>query len=134
MITRNEILAKLPAIVSVSTIAWGAVRVRQIAGDEFASLWAIIEGQPGIERLAKLTVLGLCDEEGKPLLRAEDERKILHIVEPLTKVADAFLELNGVSMLEKKPSDSPIDSSTRSENVSALPTPLPVFPEYPSGS
>ncbi len=135
MKTRNEILATLPTVASVETEAWGSCYVRQIKGNEFERFMAIMDESTGSERLARLTVLGLCDADGKRVLADGDEPVIVDgPMEPLGEVATAFLELNGVSEEQKKSSSPP--SSSRSSSQNSLVTPIPAShsAKFPSAS
>ncbi len=135
MKTRNEILATLPTVAPVETEAWGSCHVRQIKGNEFERFMAIMDESTGSERLARLTVLGLCDADGKRVLADGDEPVIVDgPMEPLGEVATAFLELNGVAEEEKKSSSPP--SSSRSSLPSSLVTPIPAphSAKFPSAS
>ncbi len=124
MKTRHEILATLPICVEVQTGAWGLCYVRQIKGNEFERFMAIMDESTGSERLARLTVLGLCDADGKRVLADGDEPVIVDgPMEPLGEVATAFLELNGVSEEQKKSSSQP--SFSPSSSPSSLVTPIP---------
>ncbi len=135
MKTRNEILATLPTVAPVETEAWGSCYVRQIKGNEFERFMAIMDESTGSERLARLTVLGLCDADGKRVLADGDEPVIVDgPMEPLGEIATAFLELNGVAEEEKK-SSSPL-SSLRSSSPNSLVTPIPAphSATFPSAS
>lgn len=129
MKTRNEILATLPSAKEVQTEAWGLCYVRQLKGNEFERFMAIMEESSGSERLARLTVLGLCDESGERRLVEGDEPVLLDgPMEPLGEVATAFLELNGVTEEEKKSSSPPNSSRSSLQNSSVTP-----IPEWHSG-
>ena len=135
MKTRNEILATLPGCVPVQTEAWGQCYVRQIKGNEFERFMAIMDESTGSERLARLTVLGLCDAEGKRVLADGDEPVIVDgPMEPLGEVATAFLEFNGVTEDEKKSSNQPSSSRSSSPNSSVTPIPAPHSGKFPSVS
>ncbi len=134
MKTRNEILATLPTVASVETEAWGSCYVRQIKGNEFERFMAIMDESAGSERLARLTVMGLCDEKGERILADGDEPIVIDgPMEPLGEIATAFLELNGVA--EEKKSSSP-PSSSRSSLPNSSVTPIPEWHsgKFPSAS
>lgn len=123
MKTRNEILATLPSVIRVETEAWGTCYVRQIKGNEFERFMVIMEESQGSERLARLTVLGLCNADGERVLQDGDERVITDgPMEPLGEIAAEFLELNGVSEEQKKSSSPP--SSSPSSLPSSLVSPI----------
>lgn len=135
MKTRNEILATLPSVIRVETEAWGTCYVRQIKGNEFERFMAIMQESQGSERLARLTVLGLCNADGERVLQDGDEPVITDgPMEPLGEIAAEFLELNGVAEEEKKSSSPP--SSSRSSLPSSLVTPIPAphSAKFPSAS
>ncbi len=134
MKTRNEILAALPKCVPVQTESWGQCYARQIKGNEFERFMAIMDESTGSERLARLTVLGLCDADGKRVLADGDESVILDgPMEPLGEVATAFLELNGVAEEEKKSSSPPSSSRSSLPSSSVTPIPAPPSAKFPSG-
>ncbi len=134
MKTRNEILATLPTVASVETEAWGSCYVRQIKGNEFERFMAIMDESAGSERLARLTVMGLCDEKGERILADGDEPIVIDgPMEPLGEIATAFLELNGVAE-EKKSSSPPSSSRSSSPNSSVTPIPEWHSGKFPSAS
>ena len=134
MKTRNEILATLPSVALVETEAWGDCYVRQIKGNEFERFMAIMDESTGSERLARLTVMGLCDEKGERILADGDEPIVIDgPMEPLGEIATAFLELNGVAE-EKKSSSPPSSSRSSSPSSSVMPIPKPHSAKFPSAS
>lgn len=124
-ITRNQILAKLPDEVrSVPTRKWGTVYVRELKAEEFEAFWAIFELPPGIRRVAGFVALGLCDEDGSRRLEDCDVDALVDgSLEPLPKVADAFLSFNGIDLDEKKSLslDATFDSGSPNSSESAIP-------------
>ncbi len=136
MKTRNEILATLAdSVQSVPTRAWGTVYVRQLRGHEFDAFWSILEEEAGAQRLASFTVLALCDEQGKRLLKARDTTALLDgPLEPLAAVADAFLTFNAIELDQKKSSAevATSDSGLPAKSEESL-IPIGPLPRYPSG-
>ena len=124
MIKRSDILASLPAVMPVETQIWGICYVRQLKGKEFARFMAVMDETAGGDRLAKLTVLGLCDAQGKRLLEDGDEAVLLDApFEPQGEIAAAFLELNGMQQDEKKSSETQNISPISSPSNLDFPTP-----------
>ena len=117
---RDQIKALSLEPKEIPTQAWGLVRIRQLRADELQSLLDVMD-EKGAPRLAKLCVLGCVDASGAPLFRPEDvEWLVSAALEPMAEIADAFLELNGVSdALEPEKKSDSIPSNT---TLSILPT------------
>lgn len=134
MKTRNEILATLPSVQEVATASWGICYVRQLKGNEFEPFMDIMDKYRGSERLARLTVLGLCDANGQRVLADGDEPVLIDgPMEPLGEIATAFLELNGVEE-QKKSSDLPSSSLSSLPSSSEFPIPPELLRRSQSGS
>ncbi len=135
MKTRHEILATLPSVIRVETEAWGTCYVRQIKGNEFERFMAIMEESQGSERLAQLTVLGLCNADGDRILADGDEPVLVDgPMEPMGEVAAEFLALNGVSEEQKKSSDLPSTSPSSLPSSSVSPIHEQRSNPFPSAS
>ena len=113
---REEILSLPLGRRAVETQAWGVVFVRQLRGDELPALLDILDAS-GPERLARFCVLGCVQDDGSPLFLAGDEQRLIErALEPVSELAAAFLELNGIEGVtdpesEKKTASVPSISS-----------------------
>lgn len=117
---RDQIKALSIEPKAIHTQAWGEVLVRALRADELQSLLDVMD-EKGAPRLAKLCILGCVDSAGEPLFRPDDIAWLTgSALEPLAEIADAFLELNGVSDAlepEKKSHSTPSNTT-----LSILPT------------
>ncbi len=120
---REEIL-KLPlGTRRVNTQAWGPVFVRQLRADELPALLEILDAPSGAVRLARFCVLGCVQADGSPLFLPGDEQRLTErALEPVSELAAAFLELNGIEGVTDPESEKKSDSvpSTSSPSVSRI--------------
>ncbi len=110
---REELLSLPLASRVVDTQAWGPVRVRQLKAAELPALLEILDVR-GPERLARFCVLGCIDSRDGPLFLPDDVPKLLSgPLEPVSELATAFLELNGITDIEeeKKSPSIPLNTS-----------------------
>lgn len=109
----------------VQTRLWGLCHVRIAEASELDHLMKIIETRKGADRLIELVLMGACQSDGRRAFGIDDREKLRSApLEPITELATAFLEMNGImgGVDEKKssspssgsPSISPISSAIRS--------------------
>ena len=114
---REEILGLPLGRRQVHTQAWGNVFVRQLRADELPALLEILDSPSGAIRLARFCVLGCIQADGSPLFLPGDEHRLTErALEPVSELAAAFLELNGIEGVtdpeaEKKSASGPSTSS-----------------------
>ncbi len=117
---REQIKALSLEPKDIYTQAWGKVCVRQLRADELQSLLDVMDLK-GAPRLARLCILGCVDSEGRPLFRFDDIDWLTRsALEPLAEIADAFLELNGVTDALEPEKKSDLNPSNTT--LSILPT------------
>ncbi len=118
---RKEILALPLGRRAVETQAWGVVFVRQLRGDELPALLDILDAS-GPERLARFCVLGCVQDDGSPLFLPGDEQRLIErALEPVSELAAAFLELNGIEGVTDPESEKKSASVPSTSSPSVLP-------------
>ena len=120
---RDEILGLSLGRRAVETQAWGVVFVRQLRADELPALLDVLDAPSGAIRLARFCVLGCVTEDGAPLFLPGDESRLTEqALEPVSELAAAFLELNGIEGVGDADEEKKSASIQSTSSLSVLPT------------
>lgn len=111
---RDTILGTGIKVEEVHTKQWGTVYIRPARASEVDELMDILSITQGPERLVRLCIFAVVDEDGCRLLSNADIDQLLDgPLEPVQEVAVAFLDACGLDE-SKKNSATPTTSSTPS--------------------